>query len=250
MSPIASTGCGIAMAIAALPLTFLLQRLALLLLKRFGIDWDELLPLTIRMLLAGMVVGKVASWLLGPMFPYFKLGTELFRDSLITIAIFLTAILISEGLGKIQAYACRAAVASVDRRARPAWRWGRSCRWGWPICFGTIVPRRTKHSLAGLDAARRLGRRGDQRLDRRFQYPGADHADAGKQCRQPAPAAERHGQSGHGAGLPAGLGRDAAVVRHGAEAGATAVARPWRRRPRSRSPTPAKRRVARAGRNW
>ena len=56
------------------------------------------------MLLAGMVLGKAASLLLGPMFPYFKLGTELFRDSLITIAIFLTAILISEGLGKIQAY--------------------------------------------------------------------------------------------------------------------------------------------------
>ena len=89
---------------AALPFAFLLQRRVLVLAKSCGADLDGLLPLTIRMLLTGMVVGKAASLLLGSMFPFFKLGTELFRDSLITIAIFLTAILISEGLGKIQAY--------------------------------------------------------------------------------------------------------------------------------------------------
>jgi hypothetical protein len=104
MSPFASACCGSLAAIAALPLAFVLQRGVLNLMKRLGADVDSVLPLTIRMLLAGMVLGKAASWMLGPMFPFFKLGTELFRDSLITIAIFLTAVLINEGLGKIQAY--------------------------------------------------------------------------------------------------------------------------------------------------
>ena len=97
-----SYSIALTLALASLALTYLAQKFVLSVLLRVYPSSDQRIPYPIRMLLAGIGIGILAARLYPSGISEFKVCSEIIRDTLITISLFLTSLLIVERMSFIR----------------------------------------------------------------------------------------------------------------------------------------------------